>query len=110
MNGFGKGYTASTLIKPNSPFQGNDVKKLSEEMDFKLKVAHEKRLAIKHFMSATPSSSVPKTSVPKKKKMAERNKTQTQDVEGKHCFPRSFSFDSKDSRFSIDAHNDIKCW
>ncbi|XP_042758235.1 uncharacterized protein LOC122198122 [Lactuca sativa] len=107
MDDFGKDHTSSTSIEPNSLFQGNDVKKLSAEMEFKLKMAHQKRLAIKHFMTTT-TSSASKNHVPKKEKMTERNKIQTLDVERQRCLPRSFSFDSKDSRMGVDPHDDMK--
>ncbi|KAL6550643.1 hypothetical protein OROMI_021131 [Orobanche minor] len=84
--------------------KGNDVKRLSEEMEIKLKNAHKRRLAIKPFMKSSGS----KTSVPKQRKTAERNKTQILDVEEEHSLPRSFSLDSKDSRMTDDHHDDIK--
>ncbi|CAH1425492.1 unnamed protein product [Lactuca virosa] len=107
MHDFGKYHTSSTSIEPNSLFQGNDVKKLSAEMEFKLKMAHQKRLAIKHFMTTT-TSSASKNHVPKMEKMTERNKIQTLDVERQRCLPRSFSFDSKDSRMGVDPHDDMQ--
>ncbi|KAL4589218.1 hypothetical protein LXL04_002123 [Taraxacum kok-saghyz] len=103
MDEFGEDYTSSTSIEPNSPFKGNDLKKLCEEMDFKLKNAHKKRMKIKRFLSATTSSASDR----KKKKTAERNKTQTLDVDKQHYFPRSYSFDSKDSRMADDINNNL---
>ncbi|CAI9286328.1 unnamed protein product [Lactuca saligna] len=107
MDDIGKDHTSLLSIDPNSPFQGNYVKKLSAEKDFKLKRTHQKRLANEHFMTTT-TSLASKIHVPKTEKMTERNKIQTLDVERQPCLPRSFSFDSKDSRMGVDPHDDIQ--